>query len=493
MTYTAVPVRRRAVCQQTGEANGPSLSMNVPSGEAACGTMQTEFRESVMNVTETKSEGLSRHYKVTVPKADLQEKLDAKIEEIRPQMRLKGFRPGKVPTAHIRKMYGKSIMGEIIGETVNVSTQQTLEEKELRVAAQPHVHLECEEEQVMEGQADLEFCMHVELMPEFEPAAIDDIELEREVAEVSDADMDEALGRIAEANKKFEPRGKTAKAREGDAVVIDFLGKIDDEAFEGGAAEDQTLVLGDGRFIPGFEDQLVGAKAGQDVEVKVAFPEDYPAEHLAGKDAVFEVKVKEVRAPQTPEIDEEFAKGLGVEGLDELKELVKRQIEAETAAATRQRLKRKLLDVLDERHSFDLPTGMVETEFQQIWAQLQQEKEAGRLDAEDLEKSDEELEAEYRKIAERRVRLGLVLAEIGRINDVQIRQEEVARALNREASRYPGQEQQVMEYFQKNPAAMAQLRAPIFEEKVVDFIIENAKVTDKTISREELLKEFDDE
>ncbi|MBB36209.1 MAG: trigger factor [Hirschia sp.] len=445
-----------------------------------------------MNVTETKSEGLSREYKVTIPKSDLQDKMEAKIAEIRPQMKLKGFRPGKVPASHIRKIYGKSIMGEILGETVSASSQKALEEKEVRVAAQPHIHLDSEEEAVLDGTSDLEFSMHVELMPDFEPAEISDLELEREVAEVSDDDLNEALGRLAEANKKFEPRGKTAKARDGDAVVIDFLGKIDDVPFDGGAAEDQTIVLGEGRFIPGFEEQLVGSKANQDVEVKVTFPEDYPAEPLAGKDAVFEVKVKEVRAPETPEVDEEFAKGLGIESLDELKELMKRQIESETAAASRQRLKRKLLDALDERHDFELPNGMVEAEFKQIWAQLQQEKEAGRLDEDDSKKSDEELEAEYRKIAERRVRLGLVLAEVGRINNVEIRQEEVARALNQEASRYPGQERQVMEYFQKTPAAMAQIRAPIFEEKVVDFILENAKVTEKTISREELLKELED-
>ena len=444
-----------------------------------------------MNVTETKSEGLSREFKVTIPKADLKEKLEAKIEEIRPQMRLKGFRPGKVPAAHIRKMFGKSLMSEIIGETVNVSSQKALEEKELRVASQPVINMDSEEEALLGGEADLEFSMNFELMPDFEPSEINDIELEREVAEVSDEDLNEALGRLAEANKKYEPRGKTAKAREEDAVVIDFVGKIDGEAFEGGSMENHTLVLGSGSFIPGFEDQLVGTKAGQDVEVNVSFPEEYQAEHLAGKEAVFEVKVNEVRAPETPEIDEEFAKGLGIDSLDELKDLMKRQIESETGVATRQRIKRKLLDVLDERHDFELPNGMVDTEFKQIWAQLEQEKAADRLDEEDKAKSEEELQEEYKKIAERRVRLGLVLAEIGRINNVEIRQEEVARALNQEASRFPGQEQQVMEYFQKNPAAMAQLRAPIFEEKVVDFILENAKVTEKTVPREELLSELE--
>lgn len=445
-----------------------------------------------MNVTETKSEGLTREYKVVVSKDDLQEKLNAKIAEMRPQMRLKGFRPGKVPASHIRNMFGKSIMGEIVQETVNTSSQKALEDAELRPAAQPHIKLDSDEEQVLKGEADLAFDMHVEVMPDFEPSEIKDIELERPVAEVADEELDEALGKLAEANKKFEPRGKTAKARDGDAVVVDFVGKIDDEAFEGGTADDQTIVLGDGRFIPGFEDQLIGAKTNQDVEVKVTFPEDYAAENLAGKEAVFDVKVKEVRAPETPKIDEDFAKGLGLEGLDKLKELMKQQLEGELKNASRQKVKRGLLDVLDERHSFELPPKMVEDEFNQIWAQLEQEKAAGRLDEEDAKKSDEDLKEEYGKIAERRVRLGLVLAEIGRLNEIDVKPEEVSRALNMEASRYPGQEQQVVEFYQKTPAAMAQLRAPIFEEKVVDYILERVKVTDKTVSRDELMKELEE-
>ncbi len=445
-----------------------------------------------MNVTETKSEGLTREYKVSVPKSALLEKLEAKIAELRPQMTIKGFRPGKVPAAHIKRMYGKSIMGEIIGEEISTSSQKALEEAELRPAAQPNIDMESEEEKLLAGEVDLEFKMHVEVMPEFTPVDVSDMELERETAEVSDEDLDEALARLAEGNQQYDARGKTAKSRDKDAVVIDFLGKIDGEAFDGGAAEDQTIVLGAGRFIPGFEDQLIGAKAGQDVEVNVKFPDDYPAENLAGKDAVFEVKVKEVRAPKTPEIDDDFAKGLGIDSLDALKDLLRQQIENETATATRQRLKRGLLDWLDERHDFDLPPGMVEAEFGQIWQQFERERDAGRLDDEDKEKSEDDLKVDYRKIAERRVRLGLVLAEIGRINAVEVKPEEVSRALNQEASQYPGQEQQVVEYFQKNPAALAQLRAPIFEEKVVDWIIETAKVTDKTVPRAELLEELAD-
>lgn len=446
-----------------------------------------------MDVTETKSEGLTREYTVVVSKDSLAEKLEAKITQLRPQVNLKGFRPGKVPAAHIRKMYGKSIMGDIVQEEVTSTSQQTLEDKEIRPAAQPTIDLTCDQDKLIDGDVDLEYAMKVEVMPEFEPADVTDIELERLVVEVTDSEVDEALEKLAESNKQYEARGKTAKAREGDAVVIDFAGTIDGEAFDGGTAESQTIVLGEGRFIPGFEDQIVGAKTGQDVEVKVTFPADYPAENLAGKDAVFATKVTEVRAPKKAEIDEEFAKGLGIEDLATLKDLISKNIEQELAGGSRQRLKRVLLDALDERHDFELPPGMVEAEFDQIWKQFEQEKEAGRLDDADEKKSDDELKEEYRKISERRVRLGLVLAEIGRINNVEIQQEEVARALNQEAQRYPGQEQQVMEFYQKTPAAMAQLRAPLFEEKVVDYIIERAKITDKSATREELEKALEEE
>ncbi|MFC7290672.1 trigger factor [Hirschia litorea] len=446
-----------------------------------------------MNVTETKSEGLTREYTVVISKDNLAEKLEAKMAQLRPQMNLKGFRPGKVPLAHIRKTYGKSILGDIIQEEVTSSSQKVLEDKEIRPAAQPAIDLTCDQEKLIEGQADLEYSMKVEVMPDFEPADLTDLELERLVVEATDAEVDEALEKLAESNKQFEARGKTAKAREGDAVVIDFSGSIDGELFDGGTAEGQTIVLGEGRFIPGFEDQLVGAKTGQEVEVKVTFPEDYPAENLAGKEAVFATKVNEVRAPKKAEIDEEFAKGLGIEDLATLKDLIKKNIEQELASGSRQRLKRVLLDALDERHSFELPPGMVEAEFEQIWRQFEEEKKADRLDEDDKAKSEDDLKAEYRKISERRVRLGLVLAEIGRINKVEIKQEEVSRALNMEAQRYPGQEKQVIEFYQKTPAAMAQLRAPLFEEKVVDYIIERAKVTDKTVTREELEKALDEE
>jgi len=445
-----------------------------------------------MEVTQTKAEGLSRTFAIKVPASELQAKLDERIEEIRPQMKLKGFRPGKVPASHVRKMYGQDLMGELINKLVTETNQKALEDNELRPAGQPDVQIDGDMEAVVKGEADLSYNMNVDVMPEFEPADVTKLTITRPVAEVSQEQIDEALARIAEQNTQYEPRAKTAKARDGDAVVMDFVGKIDGEAFEGGSAEQQTLVLGSGQFIPGFEDQLVGVKAGEEKEVNVTFPEEYGAEHLAGKEAVFEVKVHEVRAPKTAEVDDEFAKGLGLESLEQLTGLVKDQLKAEHDGASRAKAKRNLLDQLDEAHSFDLPPNMVEQEFNQIWQQLQAEMDAGRTADEDKDKSEDELKDEYRKIAERRVRLGLVLAEIGRIADVRISEQEVNQALVREARQYPGQEQQVVEFFRNNPGAMAQLRAPIYEDKVVDHILEVAEITEETVSREDLFKEDDE-
>ena len=442
-----------------------------------------------MEVTETKVEGLSRSYQVRVTASELQQKLDARIKEMQPQMNLKGFRPGKVPASHIKKMFGKSIMGEMIEKLVQETNQKAIEDADVRPASEPAVKLEGEMDKVLDGEADLSYELNLDVMPEFEPVDPAELEIERPVADVPDEELEEALSTLAENNQRFEPRGKTAKARDGDAVVLDYLGKIEDEPFEGGAAEDATIVLGQGRFIPGFEEQLVGVKTNEEKELNVSFPEDYPAPDLAGKEAVFEVKVKEVRKPETPEIDDEFAKGLGLEGLDQLKEMMTGQLEGNYTQASRAKAKRKLLDILDEKHDFGLPPGMVEQEFNQIWAQVEQEKEAGRLDEEEAAKSEDELKSDYRKIAERRVRLGLVLAEIGRKADVQISEQEVQQALIAEARRYPGQEREVVEFFQKNPSAMAQLRAPIYEEKVVDHILETAKVTDVTVDKDELFAE----
>ncbi len=434
-------------------------------------------------------EGLSRTYKVSVAKADLQKRFDERIEEIRPQMNLKGFRPGKVPASHVKKMFGKDIMGEVVQALVQETSQKTIEDADVRPAGQPEMKMESDMEKVLSGDEDLAYEMSVDVMPDFEPVDIKKLTLTKPVAEINDDEIEARLTQIAEANPKYDKRAKTAKARKDDAVVIDFLGKLDGEPFEGGAAEEHTLVIGSNSFIPGFEDQLIGVKAGDEKDVEVTFPEQYQAEHLAGKEAVFEVKVHEVRAPKTPELDEEFATGLGLESLEKLKELVSEQIKNEFDGASRAKAKRGLLDVLDDKHDFDLPPKMVEQEFNQIWQQVQTEMDAGRTPDEDKDKSEDDLKEEYGKIAQRRVRLGLVLAEIGRVAEIQIDEQEVQQALIREARNFPGQERQVIEFFQKDPNAMAQLRAPIYEDKVVDHILEVAKVKEETVSKEELLKE----
>ncbi len=444
-----------------------------------------------MECTET-TDGLSRMYKVKVPASELKSRLDERIEEIRPQMRLKGFRPGKVPASQVRKMFGKSIMGEVVEAVMKETSEKAITDAEVRPASQPDMHMESDMEKVLDGEEDLAYHMHVDVMPDFEPADVSTITVERPVAEVDDEQLNEALDQVAENNMKYEPRGKTAKAKEGDAVVIDFVGKLDGEPFEGGAAEGHTLVLGSGSFIPGFEDQLIGTKTGEEKNVEVTFPEEYQAEHLAGKAAVFEVKVNEVRAPKKPDIDDDFAKGLGIDSLDELKTMLKSQLQQELDNASRAKAKRHLLDALDEKHDFELPPKMVDMEFNQIWQQLQAEMDAGRVSDEDKDKSEDELKEEYRKIAERRVRLGLVLAEIGRLQEIKISEQEVQQALIREAQRFPGQERQVLEFFQQNENAMAQLRAPIYEDKVVDHLLETVTVEEKKVSREELLAEDED-
>ncbi|MEM7637607.1 MAG: trigger factor, partial [Pseudomonadota bacterium] len=404
----------------------------------------------------------------------------------------KGFRPGKVPASHVKKMFGKDIMGEVVQALVQETSQKAIEEADVRPAGQPEMKMESDMEKVLDGEEDLAYEMNVDVMPEFEPVDIEKLAITKPIAEINDDEVDARLNQIAEANPQFDKRAKTAKARQDDAVVIDFLGKLDGEPFEGGAAEEHTLVLGSNTFIPGFEDQLIGVKAGEEKEVNVTFPENYQAENLAGKEAVFEVKVHEVRAPKTPEIDEDFAKGLGLEDLDKLKELVTEQIKNEFGGASRAKAKRNLLDQLDDKHDFELPPKMVEQEFNQIWQQLQAEMDAGRTAEEDKDKSEDDLKAEYRTIAERRVRLGLVLAEIGRLADIQISEQEVQQALINEARNFPGQERQVIEFFQKDPNAMAQLRAPIYEDKVVDHILDTAKVKEETVSKDDLLKEDED-
>jgi trigger factor len=443
-----------------------------------------------MQIVEKSGEGLSRVYGVTVPAQDLTERLEARITEITPQLNIKGFRPGKVPAAHVKRLHGKALMAEVIEQTINETTQKVLNDNNLRPAGEPDLKPEGDMEQVIEGKADLSYEISLEVMPEFEPVDLTTLSLTRPVYEPTDAEVDEALQELANQNKSYEPRtGRSLKAKDGDQLLIDFVGRIDGEAFQGGTAEGAELVLGSGQFIPGFEEQLVGAKAGDTVTVKVKFPENYQAANLAGKDAEFETVVKEVRAPVEGKADDSLAERLGVESLDKLKELLKTNLEQQYASASRFKLKRALLDALDSKHEFPLPPKMVEAEFGSIWQQVKQDKDRGGLPPEDAEKSDDQLETEYRKIAERRVRLGLVLAEIGRANNVQVSDQELGEAMRAEAMRYGPQAQQIFDFFRQNPAAQAQLRAPIFEDKVVDLIVEKAKVEDSKVSKEELLKE----
>lgn len=445
-----------------------------------------------LQIVEKSGEGLSRVYGVTVPVADLTERLEARIKEIAPTLNVKGFRPGKVPAAHVRRLYGKALMSEVVQQALTESTQKVLDDNKLRPAGDPNLTPEGDIEAVMDGKADLAFELAVDLMPEFEPVDAATLSLEKPVYEPTDAEVEEAVADLAKQNRTFEPRtGKSVKAKDGDQVVIDFIGRVDGEAFEGGTANDVELVLGSGQFIPGFEEQLVGAKPDSDVTVKVTFPADYQAAHLAGKDAEFETKVKEVRAPVDAPADDEFAKRLGLESLQALKDLVKGNLEQQYAGASRFKLKRALLDQLDTKHDFPLPPKMVDAEFGSIWQQVQQDKEAGSLPPEDKEKSDEQLEKEYRKIAERRVRLGLVLAEIGRSANVTVTEQELSQAILAEARKYGPQAQQVFNLLRENPNAQAQLRAPIFEDKVVDLILSKAKVEEKAVSKDELLKEDD--
>ncbi len=446
-----------------------------------------------MQVTETAaSTGLRREFKVVIGKTDLDTRLNSRLERMKGQARIKGFRPGKVPVAHLRKTFGKSLMGEIIEEVVSEGSQAAITQHSLRPAQQPRIEFEGEVEQVVEGKADLEFKIAVELMPEFTPVDPATLELDRYVADVDEKDIEAQINRLAEQQRTYSPREDSDAAQSGDALTIDFIGRIDGEAFEGGSGEGVQLAIGSKRFIPGFEEQLIGAKAGEQKVVNVTFPEDYPAKNLAGKAANFDVTVKTVSAPDEVKINDDFAAKLGLASLEDLRNRVKEQIESDYKRAARAHMKRQLLDKLDAAHTFPLPEGMVEQEFNAVWQAVTGElKREGKTFA-DEGKSEDELKKEYRTISERRVRLGLVLAEVGRLNTLSVSQEEMTRAVSARARQFPGQEKKVFEFYQKNPQAQAEIRAPIFEDKVVDFIFELAKTKDVNISQEDLFTDPDD-
>jgi len=447
-----------------------------------------------MEVIEQEAEGLERKFTVKVPATELDAKLTAKLEDIKDTVHLKGFRKGKAPLSFLKKMYGKGMMGEIVQEVINETSLKAFSDRDLQPAQSPHPRLEGDIEDVVAGSADLEYMVHAEVLPEIQPIDVATLKLEKPVAEIPEGDLEESLNNLADQQKSFEARAKTAKAKDGDMVVIDFLGKLEGEPFDGGKGEGHELILGSDSFIPGFEEQLVGAKAGDEKIVTVTFPAEYHSEDLKGKETTFDVTVHEVKAPTETEINEEFAKNIGFDTLDELKKRLSERLEGEYSQLSRGHVKRSLLDQLDAAHSFELPKSMVDAEFNQIWSQV----ENAERDEEDKDKSEDELKEEYRTIAERRVRLGLLLAEIGKRADVQVPQEQLQRAIQEQAMResqmmqMQGQEvspQEVLQFYQQNPGAIAQIRAPLFEEKVVDYIMELADVTEKTVSKEELMKE----
>ncbi|WP_336740983.1 trigger factor [Aureimonas altamirensis] len=447
-----------------------------------------------MQVTETKAEGLTREIEVVVPAADLEARLQTRLFEAKDQVRLKGFRPGKVPVSHLRKTYGRSLMAEIVNQIINETPRKVIADRNERSAMQPEVAMsedEGEAEKVLGGGTDFRFTLRYETLPTFDVKDTSDIAIERPVVEVADEEVEEQVKRIAENARTYAD--KDGAAENGDRVTMDFVGKIDGEAFQGGSAEDSNLVIGSGQFIPGFEDQLIGAKAGDEREVKVSFPEDYGAAHLAGKEAVFDVKVKAIAAPGELELNDELAKQMGLESIEKLREIVRGQIESQFGTMTRQKVKRQLLDALDKDYDFPLPEKLVEAEFNNIWSQVSRELEQSGKTFEDEDTTEEKAREDYRKLAERRVRLGLVLSEIGEKAGVTISDEELQRALFEQVRQYPGQEQQVYDYFRKTPEAIQSLRAPIYEEKVVDHLLGSVKVTDKTVSREELMKEDEEE
>ena len=448
-----------------------------------------------MQVTETLSDGLKRAYRVVVPAADLDAKVATRLSELKDRVRINGFRPGKVPVDHLKRLYGRSVMAETIEAAMQEANNKIVTDHGYKLATQPKVTLpeaENEVKDVVEGKADLAYSVEIEILPKIELADFKGVALERLTAEVSDAEVDEGIKRLAEQNRPFVSKGEGAKVETGDRVVVSFVGTIDDKPFEGGTADDITVEVGSKSFLPGFEEQLVGMTAGETRIVNLDFPANYLNNELAGKAAVFTVTAKSMESPGTVAIDDDFAKSLGMESLAKLKEAVKGRIQQEHAAVSRRRLKRALLDELDKRHQFELPPSMVDEEFENVWKTVESDlKQQGRSFA-DEGTTEEAAKADYRKIAERRVRLGLVLAEIGERNNIKVTDDEVSRAVVERTRQFPGQEQMVWDYYRKNPEAVASLRAPIFEEKVVDFLVELATVSDKTVSREDLYKEDDE-
>ncbi|MEX2296558.1 MAG: trigger factor [Dongiaceae bacterium] len=438
-----------------------------------------------MQVTETNNQGLRRDYKIVVPASQLQTEIASELAEMGKSAKIPGFRPGKIPMPVLKQRFLGNIMPRVVERAVTDSSSKVMNERGLRAAGQPKIEIVSFPE-----EGDLEYTMSVDLFPEIQPVDFKSIALERIAVDVPDEDIEEELKRMASRQRNSEPIATPRPAQKDDVVVIDFVGKLDGELFDGGSATDHHLALGSGSFIPGFEEQLVGKNAAEQTLVEVTFPDEYPAEHLKGKSVQFDVTIKEIREPKPVEVNEDFAKAFGQESLDAMRKTVREHMGQEYRSLTRSRMKRQLLDQLAEKHSFELPAGLVDAEFEAIWRQIEADQKAGRLDADDKDKPEEQLRKEYRDIAERRVKLGLLLSEVGRVNNIEVSQEDLTRAVMAEARQYPGQEKQVVEYYQRQPQALAQLHAPIFEDKVVDYIIELADVKERKLSPKELVAEF---
>jgi len=447
-----------------------------------------------MQVTETLNEGLKREIKIVIPAGVLEARLTERLDDARGKVKLNGFRPGKVPAGHLRKMYGKSFMAEVINEILNDAPRSILAERGERSATQPKIEMgedEKEAEKVLDGKADFVFTLNYEVLPEIEIKDVSSIEVTREVADIPEEEIDKQVEHILSSTRTYAE--KKGKAEDGDRVTIDYLGKLGDEPFEGGADNDAQLVLGSKMFIPGFEEQLAGTKAGDEIRIKVTFPAQYGAAHLAGKEATFDIKVKEVARPDALRIDDEAAKKVGLESLVRLRDVVREQIESRYGSVTRQKVKRQILDALDRDYRFEIPKQLAEVEFNNIWNQINAElQQAGRT-FEDEDMTEEDAREEYRRLAERRVRLGLVLSEIGEKAGVTVSDEELQRAIYAQVRQYPGKEKEIFEFFRRTPDAVANLRAPVFEEKVIDHLLEKIKVNDKKVTPEELMAEDGEE
>ena len=445
-----------------------------------------------MQVTETLAEGLKHEFQISVPASDLDAKADARLVDLKDKVRLNGFRPGKVPVSHLKKVYGRSVMAETVEQTIRDTNSQIFTERGFRLATEPKVTMPTEQkavEDILTGKSDLTYTVSIEVVPAIQLADFKSFSIEKPVAEVTDADVDEAIKRIADQNRAFAAKGEGAKAETGDRVTISFKGTINGTPFDGGTGENIQVTIGSNTFIPGFEEQLLGIAAGETRTLKVSFPKNYASEKLAGQPAEFETTATLIEAPQDTKIDDEFAKTLGLESLGKLKEAARERLSAEFAGATRQRVKRMLLDRLDEAHRFEAPPSLVEEEFNLMWNSIEAEMESSGKTFADEDTTEEASKEEYRKIADRRVRLGLVLSEIGEKNKITVTDEEVSRAMIERARQMPGREKEVWDYYRNNANALAQLRAPIYEDKVVDFILELANVTEKKVTREDLYKD----